>query len=668
MSEFARLLDAANAGQVRPGCDGGPQAVAYSQRNWGFVAYDQLNAGLGPLATHPPQQVGIVIVECPAKASRRPYHKQKLALLLANLRHFALEQAARGVAVWHMVAPSYAAAAQCAQRRVGPMWCMTPAEYEMRVELAPLFANGTLREVPHTGWLTTAAQFAAWVGGSGPWRMDGFYRAARQASGYLMNAGKPVGGRYSFDGANREPWHGQPPAPTPPGATADLITDEVVALVQERFAAHPGAIVRATLLASSSDIARHWQWCQTHALPHFGPYEDAMSRSAPTLFHTQLAPLLNLHRLLPRAVVEAALALDIPLASKEGFVRQILGWREFVHHVHVATAGFRSLHHIVSTPLDASTRRAYRGDAGWWAMAAAASAAPRYPVSGAPSQLAPVPRRAEGQTAAHPSPRDARAPGVAKRRAETEPHVTVPSVARGTGRETGASERTGAEAPEPAWPNLLQSHQPLPAAFWGKPSGLACVDHVVQDVLATGYSHHITRLMVLGNVASLLDVEPRHLTDWFWAAYVDAYDWVVEPNVLAMATFAVGDVMTTKPYIAGSGYLHKMSDYCGACVFHPKASCPLTAMYWAYLERHQAVLAGNPRMLVPLAALRKRTPVQKARDAEIAATVQATLARGAPVRPVDVGAEKPAAKAGRSTSTRAARAPAAQTAFKISGD
>ena len=80
----------------------------------------------------------------------------------------------------------------------------------------------------------------------------------------------------------------------------------------------------------------------------------------------------------------------------------------------------------------------------------------------------------------------------------------------------------------------------------GRPSGLHCLDRVVEDVWREGYSHHITRLMVLGNLATLFGLSPRQLTDWFWVAYVDAFDWVVEPNVLAMATYGTGAVMAVR--------------------------------------------------------------------------------------------------------------------------
>jgi deoxyribodipyrimidine photolyase-related protein len=173
----------------------------------------------------------------------------------------------------------------------------------------------------------------------------------------------------------------------------------------------------------------------------------------------------------------------------------------------------------------------------------------------------------------------------------------------------------------------------VPPAYWGTPSGLACLDDVVEGVWQDAYSHHITRLMVLSNIATLLEISPRELSDWFWVAYADAYDWVVEPNVLAMGTYAFGDLATTKPYVSGAGYIHRMSNYCGGCAFDPKTTCPLTPLYWAYLERHREGLEGNQRMSLPLATLRKRSPAEKANDLKIFETTRQTLAAGKRLRP-----------------------------------
>ena len=541
-------------------------------RRWIFVAPDQLTDQLGPLSREPPGKLGIVLVETPAKASRRPYHRQKLALVLANLRHFALEQAERGVAVRHVVAPGgYAAALEPLARELGPLRMMRAAERELRTELQPLIGQGALQVLPHEGWLTSVEDFnESQHGGQPPFRMDAFYRQVRRGTGLLMERGKPEGGRFSFDPENRERWDGEPPAPAPQVFPRDAIKDEVCALIGQQFAHHPGTLDPGALPATLADAEALWARALA-LLPWFGPYEDAMSTRSASLFHSRVSGLLNLHRLLPERLVREAAAADAPLASREGFVRQILGWREFVRHVHEHTDGFRQL------PSGAVAQLEAPGDGGY------------------------------ARWAGKPWPRGAGHPG-----------------------DGGAL------------PAALEADAPLPPAYWGAPSGLHCLDTVVEGVWREAYSHHITRLMVLSNIATLLGVSPRELTDWFWAAYLDAYDWVVEPNVLAMGSFAPGDVMTTKPYVAGAAYIHRMSDLCGGCAFDPRRDCPLTPMYWDFLSRNQPRLAGNQRLKLPLASLRKRTPAQRAHDARVRQTALVKLGNGERLAPSDFAGLTPA--------------------------
>lgn len=526
-SHFARELEARRSGAEDAG------------RTWVFLPYDQLHDGMGLLAEREPTELGVLLVESPGKAARRPYHQQKLALVLANLRHFAIEQAARGVSVRHVVAGrrGYAGAVEDLARELGrPLVVHEPAERELRVELAPLVGRA-LEVRPHDGWLTSEAQFRRSNPAGPPFRMDPFYRLVRRELGILMDGGKPVGGRFSFDAENRKPWKGSPPAPPLLRYPSDPIKEEVATLVRDHYAGHPGEVNLDALPATKADAEATWRFAVEACLPHFGPYEDAMSTRSSSLFHTRISPLLNLHRLLPRRVLADALSAKVPLGSQEGFVRQLLGWREFVRHVHRETDGLRAI--------------------------------PDFPTSGAD-------------------------------------------------------------------PSALGARRPLPPAYWGTPSGLACLDHVVADVFREGYSHHITRLMVLGNLATLLDVSPRELTDWFWFAYVDAYDWVVEPNVLAMATFGAGDVMTTKPYVAGAAYIDRMSDYCRTCRFDPKRTCPITPLYWAFLARHEGALSRNRRIGGPLVSLRRRDAERRARDARTFETVSRLLSAGREVGPEDL--------------------------------
>ncbi|MGA1605963.1 MAG: cryptochrome/photolyase family protein [Planctomycetota bacterium] len=506
-------------------------------RSWVFAAYDQLTDAIGPLAERPAAELGLVLCENRAKARRRPYHRHKLAFVLANQRQFALEQAKRGVAVRYVTGDdSYAALLEPVARELGGLTAMEPAEREMRTDLAPLVEAGLLSIVPHQGFLTTQDQFTRHRPSGPPWRMDAFYRLVRKETGILMDAdGSPVGGKFSFDAENRKPWRGDPPAAVPPSFALDPVTAEVCDLVDREFADHPGQIDRDHLPTTLEDAEQLWAWALACCLPWFGPFEDAISVRSSNLFHTRISALVHLHRLLPsRVVADVADDVRLPLASREGFVRQVLGWREFMRHVHAATDGFRDI------------------------------------------------------------------PGTA--------HEASPT-------------------------NVLAAHEPLPRALWGAPSGLHCLDHVVADVWSEAYGHHITRLMVISNLGTLLGWDPRELTDWFWVAYADAFDWVVEPNVLGMGTFALGELFTTKPYVSGAAYLSKMGDACRSCGFDPKKTCPITRLYWAFLARHQERFASNIRMAMPIRNVAKRSAAERAKDAATFATVRETLRAGLPLTP-----------------------------------
>jgi (6-4)DNA photolyase len=538
--------------------------VRQEGRRWLFVPYDQLTDQIGPLSRENPKTLGIVLVETPWKPSRRPYHKQKLALILANLRHFALEQASRGVAVRHVVGDGpYATALKPLIPELGPLRVMVPAERELRVDLESLSKQGSVQFIPHEGWLSTAAQFRESDEKAPPWKMDTFYRFIRRRTGILMEGQGPVGGRYSFDVENRLPWHGKPASPEPPSFPRDPIKEEVGELIRKVFDRHPGQLKLDALPATRKDAERLWSWAKAECLPFFGPYEDAMSHRSRSLFHTRISSLVNMHRLLPSRVISDVAGMKVPLESKEGFIRQILGWREFVHHVHETTDGFRNL----------------------------------------PGGKTPVEK----------------APGDG-----------------GYERWAGRGWRPGKKTVGPdggAAPCALGCATPLPPAYWGEQSGLACLDTVVSDVWAEGYSHHITRLMILSNLATLLDVRPRELTDWFWVAYTDAYDWVVEPNVLGMGTYALGGLMTTKPYVSGAAYINRMSDYCRLCSFNPKTDCPFASLYWAFLARHESALKTNPRLRMPMASLGKRGPSRRKQDQEVYKRVREILGKGDKVIP-----------------------------------
>jgi deoxyribodipyrimidine photolyase-related protein len=514
-------------------------------RRWIYVPYDRLHDGVGPLSQTAPDDAVLVFMESQAKGTRRPYHKKKLTLVLSAMRHFALEQAERGCRVVYGASrDSFGAGLLGLQEQWqwSELVCNRPAERELRVELESARADGLrIQFEADTAWLSTAADFEEAFPKRGQvktgqrvYLMDTFYRAMRQKSGWLMDHGKPTGGKFSFDAENRLPWRNELPVPIRPSFTPDAITREVMAMIEQRHPDTFGTLDGFDLAVTRTDAEAVWAFALERCQPYFGPWEDAMSSAHPDLFHSMTSPLLNLTLLRPsdlvQQVAEAHAAGNVPLASAEGFIRQILGWREFIRHIHESTDGFRTI------------------------------------------------------------------------------------------------ERHGA-------PNALSANRKLPPVYWGTRSGMHCMDTIIAGVVADGWSHHITRLMVLSNLATLCGFSPRELTDWFWLAYIDAYDWVVEPNVLGMATFADGGFTATKPYVSGAAYIHKMSDYCGGCALNPKqtlgeGSCPFTALYWSFLERNEQVLAPLNRMAMPLATMRKRSTAERAALRERAEAAITQLERG----------------------------------------
>lgn len=524
------------------------QAVSNDVENWHFIAYDQLHQELIPDSEKP--LLGLIFIETTWKAKQLPYHKQKLALLLSNQRHFALEMQSLGYPIKYIFSnQDYGSILEIISQEIGQITITKPAELTLRKPLEELQKSGKVAFLEHKGWLTTSEEFLSIMGDKPPWRMDKFYRNIRKNHNIMLDKNsKPLGGAWSLDEQNRLPWDNAVELPQNPKFEPDEITLEVIEMVNSKFSHHPGKINANNLPASNQDALILWNWAKSSLMYWFGPYEDAMTKHHKTLFHTTISSLLNLNRILAKDLLEDTIGLEIPLNSKEGFIRQIIGWREFVRHVHEQTNGFEVDHQSIQS----------RSGAGW-----------------------------EGDW--------------------NHSRIT---------------------------PNVLENSVSLPPTYWGEESGMLCLDTAVLDVVETGYTHHIPRLMVLANIGNLLGVNPRELTDWFWAMFTDAYDWVVEPNVLAMGTYAVGEIMTTKPYISGTPYIKKMGDYCGDCSLHFKKSCPISDMYWNFLEENKFHFSNNHRMAMPMRSLAKRTQQAKDSASEVTEYVRLQMGKGLKLDPM----------------------------------
>jgi deoxyribodipyrimidine photolyase-related protein len=164
--------------------------------------------------------------------------------------------------------------------------------------------------------------------------------------------------------------------------------------------------------------------------------------------------------------------------------------------------------------------------------------------------------------------------------------------------------------------NELDAHNPLPAWFYTAETEMNCLRQVLLQVIATGYNHHIQRLMVLGNFFLLAGIEPSVVLRWYTEMYVDAHDWVMAANVMGMILHADGGYMATKPYAAGAGYIKKMSNYCVNCRYKPDVrrgpdACPFNYLYWNFYALHQERFAQNPRVGMMIKTWRNKPAVER---------------------------------------------------------
>ncbi|MFZ4850755.1 MAG: cryptochrome/photolyase family protein [Caldilinea sp.] len=502
------------------------------------------------------REICVLLVESAQRTARLPYQRKKLVLLFSAMRHYAEELRALGYTVLYLHARSVqeALCQHVADWQPERLLTMAAAEYRGRLfqqqRLSSLLAI-PVEVLPNSQFLI--GRFTPGPASGKKMILENFYRTMRRHWGLLLDAeGNPLGGLWNFDHDNRKalPRSGLS-IPPPVRFAPDPLTRQVMAEIAQLEHAS-GSVDGFDLAVTRSEAEAAFEDFLCHRLPNFGPYEDAMSSRSAVLFHSLLSPFLNLGLLDPldlarRAEQRYAAGLA-PLASVEGFVRQIVGWREFVYWQY------------------------------WQQM-----------------------------------------PGLLDA-------------------------------------NGWQHTRPLPQLFWDADTPMNCLRHVVGRVLENGYTHHIERLMVICNFCMLAGIDPAALHQWFLSLYVDAYEWVVAPNVIGMGLNADGGKIATKPYLASASYLHKMGDFCSGCRFNPKTrsgegACPFNFLYWNFLLEHESTLRANPRSGPAVLGLKHLSPPERAVIRQQAAAFLAAL----PLYPASVGSQS--AEAAGSCSASGQRAP-----------
>ena len=483
-----------------------------------LVLGDQLDARSAAFAGFDAARDRVLMVEAPDESTHVPSTRMRTAMFLSAMRHFAdeeitgrawpLDYLRLGAHRFDTIADALDDA--LTRHRPDALVMTQAGEWRLADAIAQCCAHHAVRldERDDLHFMASKQEFAEYVGSRRQLVMEPFYRRMRKQHGILIDAdGGPTGGEWNYDHENRGAFGRKGPGllPAPVGFEPDAITQEVIADMALHLGDQYGSadafdwpVTRKQALVALEDFV-------THRLQDFGRFQDAMWQREPYLYHARLSAAMNLKLLDPREVIAAATGSDAPLPAVEGFVRQILGWREFMRGVY------------------------------WWRM------------------------------------------------------------------------------PDLAQANALKHNAPLPDWYWTGQVRMNCMRETIGQTLATGYAHHIQRLMVTGNFALTFGMDPQQVHAWYLSVYVDAVEWVEMPNVLGMALYADGSRFVTKPYAAGGAYINRMSNYCAGCVYKPgdrtgETACPVTVMYWDFVARHADMLEGNPRTVMMARNLQRMDP------------------------------------------------------------
>ena len=315
-------------------------------RNLVVVLGDQLDEASAAFDGFDPAQDRVWMCEAPSEATYVWSHKTRIAIFLSAMRHFRDVLTARGWTVDYHATGTHphatladALAASISARKPKGLVVVEPGEWRLARDLERVCAEAQrpLEVRIDRHFITTVAEFTAWMGGRKQPRMEHFYRAVRSRTGVLMDAdGQPEGGEWNYDHDNREAFGKNGPGfvPKPARFLPDALTAEVLAMVAERYADHPGDLQHFDWPVTRADALIALEDFIAHRLAPFGPFEDAVWDTEPLLYHSRLSAAMNLKLLNPREVIDAAIAAyhakQAPIASVEGFVRQIIGWREYV--------------------------------------------------------------------------------------------------------------------------------------------------------------------------------------------------------------------------------------------------------------------------------------------------------------------------------------------------
>ncbi len=455
------------------------------------------------------------------------YHKHKIIFFLSAMRKYAEELRSVGYQVHYEKLGE--AEGPFEKQLVGflrqkkclhvDMFEIEDKFFEKRIKETLAQKNILLHMIPSPMFLTSRAEFLNLVSSSKKPFMKAFYESQRKRLKILLNGkGLPQGGQWSFDEENRKALPRGHRSPSIPMYSSNSLDREVFALVDREFADHPGRSADFWL-PTDRQGARNWAkdfFDKRFSL--FGPYEDALSKDQEFLYHSILTPYLNTGLVTPKDCIIDALRTTkdkkIPMNSCEGFIRQVIGWREFIR-------------------------------------------------------------------------------GIYQNYSEVQEQS-----------------------------NFFGHQQKLNELWYSAKTGIEPLDDVIGKTLKFGYAHHIERLMVVGSLMLLLEIDPKDAHRWFMEMFIDSSDWVMGPNVYGMALFSDGGIFATKPYFCGSNYYKKMGPYKTG-----EWQEGVDGLYWQFIEKNKEFFRKNHRMSMMVKTVEKMPAAKKQRIYQKAQELREKLTR-----------------------------------------
>lgn len=448
------------------------------------------------------QTTTIFMLEHPRFFTEFNFHKQKLILHRASMKYYEHMMAQRGYRVFYIeYDQNESFVALLKKHQITHLHTATIDDTPLEMKLKKFCQQQNIALFIHEspGFLTTRSELSNLLGQKDHYLMNSFYIAQRKRLDILVHAGKPKGGKWNYDFMNRMkfPQNLQAPEIAHPKRTSHVL--KAINYVENNFNNNPGTTELFLWPTTHSQAHAALEDFLEHRLKQFGPYQDAIDSQKPFLFHSLLSSSINSGLLTPEQVLNKTLDFaghhKIPLSSLEGFIRQIIGWREFIRGIYLLK---------------------------------------------------------------------------------------------------GEEQRSS---------NFFKHTRPLPTSFWSATTTIEPLDQTIKKIIKTGYAHHIERLMILGNFMLITETNPYDCYKWFMEFFIDAYDWVMVPNVFGMSQYADGGIMTTKPYFSGSHYIKKMSNY-------PKGSwCDVwDALYWNFVYKQKNSIGKNARLNFITMYLKKINP------------------------------------------------------------